>query len=104
MEPFVSSKANPFTDAICREGLDLIARALRRAFEDGGDAKAREEMALASLFGGLALANAGLGGVHGFAAPFGAMFNAPHGAVCAALLASVMRRRAKKWLWRVCLV
>ena len=91
IEPFVSSKANPFTDAICREGLDLIARALRRAFEDGGDAKAREEMALASLFGGMALANAGLGGVHGFAAPFGAMFNAPHGAVCAALLASVMR-------------
>jgi alcohol dehydrogenase class IV len=91
IEPFVSSKANPLTDAICREGLDLVARSLRRAFENGADAKAREEMALASLFGGLALANAGLGAVHGFAAPFGAMFNAPHGAVCAALLGPVMR-------------
>lgn len=90
IEPFVSSKANPMTDALCREGLDLIARSLRRAFENG-DAKPREEMALASLLGGLALANAGLGAVHGFAAPFGAMFNAPHGAVCAALLAPVMR-------------
>jgi alcohol dehydrogenase class IV len=47
-------------------------------------------MALASLFGGLALANAGLGAVHGFAAPIGGMFPAPHGAVCAALLPRVM--------------
>jgi alcohol dehydrogenase class IV len=91
IEPFVSSKANPLTDAICREGLDLIARALRAAFENPNDARAREDMALASMFGGLALANAGLGAVHGFAAPFGAMFYAPHGAVCAALLAPVMR-------------
>ena len=89
VEPFVSTKANPMTDAFCREGLDLVARSLRRAFEN--DATAREDMALASLFGGLALANAGLGAVHGFAAPFGAMFDAPHGAVCAALLAPVMR-------------
>jgi alcohol dehydrogenase class IV len=47
-------------------------------------------MAVASLFGGLALANAGLGAVHGFAAPIGGMFPAPHGAVCAALLPRVM--------------
>jgi alcohol dehydrogenase class IV len=98
IEPFVSSKANPFTDALCREGLGLVARSLRRAFENGNDSAAREDMALASLFGGLALANSGLGAVHGFAAPFGAMYNAPHGVVCAALLAPVMRmniRRAK---------
>jgi alcohol dehydrogenase class IV len=91
IEPFVSIKANPLTDAICREGLDLAGRSLRKAFENGADQEAREAMALASLFGGLALANAGLGAVHGFAAPFGAMFDAPHGAVCAALLAPVMR-------------
>jgi alcohol dehydrogenase class IV len=43
-------------------------------------------MALASLFGGLALTNAGLGVVHGFAAPLGGQWKAPHGALCAALL------------------
>jgi alcohol dehydrogenase class IV len=48
-------------------------------------------MALASLFGGLALANAGLGAVHGFAGPIGGMFNVPHGMVCAALLPHVMK-------------
>ena len=47
-------------------------------------------MALASLFGGLALANSGLGAVHGFAAPIGGSFPAPHGAICAALLPHVM--------------
>jgi alcohol dehydrogenase class IV len=91
IEPFVSTKANPMTDAICREGLDLVARSLRLAFHDGKNAQARADMALAGLFGGLALANSGLGAVHGFAAPFGAIFNAPHGAVCAALLGPVMR-------------
>jgi alcohol dehydrogenase class IV len=95
IEPFVSSKANPMTDAICREGLDVVARSLRTAFQNGSDAAAREGMALASLFGGLALANAGLGAVHGFAAPFGAMYNAPHGSVCAALLAPVMRANSR---------
>ena len=99
IEPFVSSRANPFTDALCREGLGLVAHSLGRAFVSGNDAAAREEMALASLFGGLALANSGLGAIHGFAPPFGAIYNAPHGAVCAALLAPVMRmniRRAVK--------
>jgi alcohol dehydrogenase class IV len=43
-------------------------------------------MALASLLSGLALANAGLGVIHGFAAPLGGMLNAPHGALCAAVL------------------
>lgn len=95
VEPFVSNKANPMTDAICREGLNLVARSLRAAFHDGSNAQARADMALTSLFGGLALANSGLGAVHGFAAPFGAMFNAPHGAVCAALLGPVMRANLK---------
>jgi len=67
-----------------------VARSLRRAFQAGQDAAARDDMAFASLLGGLALANAGLGAVHGFAAPIGGSFSAPHGAVCAALLAAVM--------------
>jgi alcohol dehydrogenase class IV len=90
IEPFVSHRANPLTDAICREGIARAARSLRRAFENGADAAAREDMSLASLFGGLALANAGLGAVHGFAGPIGGMFPAPHGAICAALLSHVM--------------
>jgi alcohol dehydrogenase class IV len=63
---------------------------LSQAFFDGHDLSARSDMSLASLFGGMALANAGLGAVHGFAAPIGGMFDAPHGAVCAALLPHVM--------------
>jgi alcohol dehydrogenase class IV len=90
IEPYVSSRANPLVDGLCVEGIRRAARALRRAFHDGRDDDAREDMALASLFGGLALANAGLGAVHGFAAPIGGMFPAPHGAVCAVLLAHVM--------------
>jgi alcohol dehydrogenase class IV len=86
VEPFVSVKANPLTDALCREGLRRSARSLRRAFEGDRSGPVLEDLALASLFGGLALANAGLGAVHGFAAPIGGAFDAPHGTVCAALL------------------
>lgn len=90
IEPFVTPAANPLTDAICREGIGRAGRALRRAVARGDDAEARADMAFAALCGGLALANARLGAVHGFAGPFGGMFDAPHGAVCAALLPHVM--------------
>ena len=90
MEAFVSNKANPLTDGICREGMGRAARSLRKAFQDGKDQAAREDMAMASLFGGLALANAKLGAVHGFAGPLGGMLPAPHGAVCGLLLPQVM--------------
>ena len=90
IEPFVSLRANPLTDGWCEEGIRRASRSLRVAFADGHNKPAREDMALASLFGGLALANAGLGAVHGFAGPIGGMFPAPHGAVCAALLPHVM--------------
>jgi alcohol dehydrogenase class IV len=90
IEPYVSLKANPLVDALCREGLRRAAGALRRAYANGRDVAAREDMALASLLGGLALANAGLGAVHGFAGPLGGMFPAPHGAVCARLLPLVV--------------
>ncbi len=85
IEPFVSVKANPLTDAICREGIRHAARSLRRAYENGADQEAREGMSLASLFGGMALANSALGAVHGFAGPLGGMLHAPHGAICAKL-------------------
>lgn len=90
IEPFVSIKSNSMTDAICREGLRHAARSLRRAYAHGEDKEARESMSLASLFGGLALANAALGAVHGFAGPLGGMLHAPHGALCARFLPLVM--------------
>ena len=90
IEPLVSSRANPATDGLCREGISRVARSLLAVIQNGKDATAREEMALASLFGGLALANAGLGAVHGFAGPIGGMFNAPHGLICGILLPFVV--------------
>jgi alcohol dehydrogenase class IV len=91
IEPYLSVRANPLTDGFCVEGIGRVARSLRTAVRDGADMGARTDMALASLLGGLSLANAGLGAVHGFAAPIGGRFDAPHGAVCAALLPAVMR-------------
>jgi len=90
IEPYVCLRANPMTDALCIEGIRRIARSFRRLVENGTDANARADMSMASLFGGMALANAGLGAVHGFAGPIGGMFSAPHGEICAALLADVM--------------
>ncbi len=91
IEPFVSNKANPITDALCQQAIPLAALSLRQAYHFPDDGAARENMALVSLFGGLALSNAKLGAVHGFAGPFGGMFDAPHGAICARLLPYVMR-------------
>jgi len=90
IEPFTSCRANPMVDALCREGMGRVARSLRRAWADGEDADAREDMALASLFSGLALANAGLGIVHGITGPAGGLFPAAHGMLCAALLPHAM--------------
>ncbi|HEY3837888.1 MAG TPA: iron-containing alcohol dehydrogenase [Bryobacteraceae bacterium] len=91
IEPYVTPRANHLTDALCLDGMRRAAVHLPRAFADGNDTEARENMSLASLYGGLALANAGLGVVHGFAAPIGGMFDAPHGAVCAAVLPHGMK-------------
>jgi alcohol dehydrogenase class IV len=95
IEPFVSCRANPLVDALAADGIRRAARALPRAVADGDDMSARGDMALASLYGGLALANAGLGAVHGLAGPIGGMFDAPHGAICAALLPHVFRANAR---------
>ena len=94
IEPLLSSRATPITDALAREGIARSARSLEDACVHGleGDDEAarrrRDDLALTSLFGGLCLANAGLGAVHGFAGVFGARYDAPHGAVCGALLAA----------------
>jgi len=95
LEAFVSVHANPLTDGICREGLQRAARSLKRVYLDGEDVAARGDMCLASLFGGLALANAKLGAVHGFAGPLGGMYPAAHGALCAGLLPFVLEANIK---------
>ncbi|WP_029031599.1 iron-containing alcohol dehydrogenase [Salinarimonas rosea] len=85
IEPYLSARANPFTDALCRAAIPLALPALARLME-AEDADARDAMAFVSLCGGLALAHAGLGVVHGLAGPIGGLADAPHGAVCGALL------------------
>lgn len=90
IEPFVSNRANPLTDAFCREGIPRAASSLLHAYLQGDDPQARQNMSLASLCGGLALANAKLGAVHGFAGPLGGLYPAPHGVICARLLPLVM--------------
>jgi alcohol dehydrogenase class IV len=91
IEPYVSRNANPLTDGLCGEAIVRSSRSLLRAYQNGHDARAREDLALVSLVGGIALANAKLGAVHGFAGPLGGMYHGPHGAICAALLPHVMR-------------
>ncbi|MFM7606554.1 MAG: iron-containing alcohol dehydrogenase [Prosthecobacter sp.] len=100
LEAFVCTRAQPMTDALCVDGIQRAVRSLEKAFRDGNDLHAREDMALCALYSGIALANAGLGAVHGFAAPIGGMFHAPHGAVCAALLAPVWAANAKRVMHR----
>jgi len=90
MEAFVSSQSNALTDGICREGLHRAARWLLPAYQNGNNRNARENMCLASLFSGMALANAKLGAVHGIAGPLGGRISGAHGAICAALLPHVM--------------
>jgi len=90
IEPFLSLKANPMTDALCREGIKRAGKSLLAAYYDDKVKDARTDMCLVSLFSGLALANSKLGAVHGFAAPIGGMVSAPHGAICARLLPLVL--------------
>lgn len=96
LEPYVSNARGPLTDALALEGLRRGSRSLARAVKDGNDADAREDLAVTSLFGGLCLANAKLGAVHGLAGPLGGALSAPHGALCARLLPEVMRLNLAK--------
>jgi alcohol dehydrogenase class IV len=90
LEPFVSPQASPLSDALAREGIRRAAAGLRRAYADGTDIAARADMAVASVAGGMALANAKLGAVHGLAGVLGGTIAVPHGIACAALLAPVI--------------
>jgi alcohol dehydrogenase class IV len=90
IEPYTCNDPNPITDALCAEGIRLVARSFYKAFDHGDDLAVREDMSLAALFSGMALANARLGAVHGLAGPIGGEIPAPHGAVCSALIAQVM--------------
>jgi len=90
IEPFVSVKATPYTDAISAPAIGAGLMALQR-LRQGEDQDARDALAWVSLSGGLALANAGLGAVHGLAGVIGGLCPAPHGAVCGALLAPILR-------------
>lgn len=95
LETFVSNQSNPFIDMMCREGMKRISASLELAFNDGNNLESRENMAMASMLGGMALANVKLGAVHGFAGPLGGMYPIPHGAVCACLLPAVMEVNIK---------
>ena len=95
LEPFVSIRANPVTDGLAAEGLRRAASGLRAAYADGGDLGARADMATCSLLGGLALANAKLGAVHGLAGVIGGTAAVPHGVACAALLAPVIETNVR---------
>lgn len=91
IEPFVSRRSNGFTDVLCKEGIRRISTSLVQAYSNGDDHVARHNMAFGSLLGGIVLANAGLGAVHGFAGPIGGVLKAPHGLICAALLVPVIK-------------
>jgi alcohol dehydrogenase class IV len=95
LEPFVSVKASPLTDGLAREGLRRAGTGLRAAYANGDDLGARADMAVCSLSGGIALANAKLGAVHGLAGVIGGTADVPHGVACAALLAPVIEANVR---------
>jgi len=96
IEPYVSRKAQPFTDALAAQAIPEAAAALPRAVADGSDLGARATMAKAALYSGVCLSHAGLGVVHGLAAVVGALTSVPHGVVCARLVAESIRANARE--------
>lgn len=92
LESYVSSKANPFTDALALSGMARVNDALLDWYAGVGDLAAhRADMAYAALLSGITLAHVGLGSVHGLASPLGAFFPIPHGVACGTLLAEATR-------------
>lgn len=91
LESYVSSRAAPLTDSLAWGGMKAARDGLLALYVDAGDAAARERMAYAALVSGITLAQAGLGSVHGLAAPLGAFFPIPHGVACGTLVATATR-------------
>ena len=95
IECFICKKSNPMSDLFALDSMKLINKYLRRAVRNGSDKEARYYMALGSLYGGVAIANSGTGGVHGLAYPLGGKYNISHGLSNSILLADVMEFNAK---------
>ena len=96
LESYVSTAANPISDALALKGLECVSRSLKKVYADGSNAEARSDMALAAYLSGVTLANAGLGLVHGFASPIGGFFEIPHGVICSALMTSANKVTVRK--------
>jgi alcohol dehydrogenase class IV len=96
LESYLSTEANPITDALALEGLRRISISLPLAYHDGTNLDARSNMAMAAYLSGITLANAGLGLVHGFASSIGGYAEIPHGVICSSLMAATNRVTVRK--------
>ena len=97
LEAYVSTQANPMTDALAYSGIKHMKDNIIPACTTGAkDVEVRTGMAYGALMSGIALANAGLGIEHGLASPIGGFFEIPHGVVCGTLLAEGTKLNIKK--------
>ncbi|RYM59880.1 L-threonine dehydrogenase [Serratia liquefaciens] len=94
IEAYVSSAANPITDACALKAVTMIAESLRDAVADGSNMQARENMAYAQFLAGMAFNNASLGYVHAMAHQLGGFYDLPHGVCNAVLLPHVQEFNA----------
>ncbi len=86
LESYTSRLAQPLTDTLAVSAVRRIMTWLPRAYRDGSDLQAREQMSLAALEAGVCITNASVTLVHGLSRPIGARFHVPHGLSNAMLL------------------
>ncbi|TVR55038.1 MAG: iron-containing alcohol dehydrogenase [Puniceicoccaceae bacterium] len=106
MESYLSTGANPITDALALDGMARFAAGFPRVLKDGADVAARGQVMYAALMSGITLAHAGLAAIHALAGYIGGRWRMPHGAVCGTLLGeamavSIRRMRAEPEGYRV---